>query len=182
MAKSLNISMKKTFREWLMLREAITPQIQQELQQINWKQLKNPQWHVDLKQLDEYERGEAERVADQYGNLTEPPTDSNALWQKIVMAARNPSSLRMISPQQIPSIDNFKRLRSNSIEQVIEYLESKPRDWRSILQAFQKGDSLPAPVVIVLPNGTPHLMSGNSRLMMARALKMPVKVLYVNMQ
>jgi len=164
-----------------MLREAITSQIQQELQQINWKQLKNPQWHVDLEKLEEYERGEAERVANKYGELTEPPTDSNALWKKVMMAAGNPSSLRMISPQEISNIDNFNG-DPQTIEQVIGYLESKPRDWRSILQAFQTGGSLPAPVVIVLPNGTQHLMSGNSRLMIARALKMPVKVLYVNMQ
>jgi Fe-S-cluster formation regulator IscX/YfhJ len=170
-----------TFREWIALREALDPQIKQEISQIDPRQLRNPQWRVDLKQLDEYERGEAERVADSYGKLTQPPTDSNGLWQKIVMAAKNPANLRVIMPQQIDSIDNFDDVHSNSLEQVVEYLESKPRDWRSILQAFQQGGSLPAPVVIVLPNGVNHLMSGNSRLMMCRALKKPAKVLFVSM-
>ena len=56
-----------------------------------------------------------------------------------------------------------------TLEQVVEYLESKPRDWQSIVRAFQSvGGALPAPIVFDRPQGTPYLVAGNSRLMISK--------------
>lgn len=156
--------------------------INRALAQIDVNKLGNPNWVLDVNELEECERGEAERVADCYGNLTDPATEFDVLWTKIIMAAKDPAAnLRVVIPEQMSDIDNFEEEHAESLEQTIEYLESKPRDWRSILKAFEAAGNLSAPVVIVLPNGVNHLMSGNSRLMMCRAIGKPARVLFVTM-
>ncbi len=52
------------------------------------------------------------------------------------------------------------------------------RDVGSILDAFQQGGTLPAPIVLV-QNNEPYLVAGNTRLMVARAMGVQPMILKV---
>jgi hypothetical protein len=54
------------------------------------------------------------------------------------------------------------------------------RDWEAIRARMEKGESLDAPIIVRLPNEY-HLVSGNTRLMCARALGIAPKVLIVDL-
>lgn len=51
------------------------------------------------------------------------------------------------------------------------------RDLEPLLNAIQNEAPMQAPIILVLEDGTPYLVSGNTRLMIARALEAKVKVL-----
>ena len=54
------------------------------------------------------------------------------------------------------------------------------RDWESIRRKMERGERLDAPIIIKLPNEY-HLVSGNTRLMCAKALGLVPKVLFVDL-
>ena len=56
----------------------------------------------------------------------------------------------------------------------------RPRDWRTLKTQFEDGASIEAPIVLKT-KGILHLVSGNTRLMIARALGITPKVLLVEL-
>ncbi|MDO8496339.1 MAG: hypothetical protein Q7S43_02830 [bacterium] len=55
-----------------------------------------------------------------------------------------------------------------------------PRDWQLCKKLYEEGDSIEAPIVVKKGNLL-HLVSGNTRLMVARALGLTPKVLLVEL-
>jgi len=53
------------------------------------------------------------------------------------------------------------------------------RDIKTIINAFHENDTLPAPIILELPNGELTLVGGNTRLMVASALKHVPTVLWM---
>lgn len=51
-----------------------------------------------------------------------------------------------------------------------EMMDSVNRDWKSIKEACENNQSLPAPIICKLPNGKFHLTAGNTRLSVAKVL------------
>ena len=56
-----------------------------------------------------------------------------------------------------------------------------PRDWQAIREKMASGVSLDAPIVLSM-KGVNHLVSGNTRLMVARAIGIMPEVLWVEME
>jgi hypothetical protein len=54
------------------------------------------------------------------------------------------------------------------------------RDFDRIIQGFQRGNKMPAPIVLT-QNNQPYLVAGNTRLMVARALKIQPKIFLITM-
>ncbi len=70
------------------------------------------------------------------------------------------------------------------IKEHIDYTNKKTgatRDWEDLKSKMERGQELDAPIVLKYNNNKPHLVSGNTRLMVARALGKRVKVLLVQM-
>ena len=57
----------------------------------------------------------------------------------------------------------------------------RPRDWKLFRELYEKGAPIEAPMILKT-RGILHLVSGNTRLMVARALGMTPKVLVVEME
>ncbi len=62
----------------------------------------------------------------------------------------------------------------------VEGNPTAPRDWQTLKLRIEKGEQLNAPI-ICQKGGTLHLVSGNTRLMVSRALEITPSVLWVNM-
>lgn len=63
--------------------------------------------------------------------------------------------------------------------QKIEELVDDRRDWQLIKNNFTDNKEVEVPIIAYLPNGTYHLVSGNTRLCVARALNIKPKVILI---
>ena len=69
-----------------------------------------------------------------------------------------------------------------SLEDARRYAEDYGKDIERIVEGFESGEELPAPIVLIKPDGVPYLIAGNTRLMVARALKVVPKVVMVRIE
>jgi hypothetical protein len=74
--------------------------------------------------------------------------------------------LRKLKVEEWKDLENSDSWTTNSIEKATKLAKKYDRDIDSILLA----DRLPAPVILFRENGNPYLVSGNTRLMVCRAL------------
>lgn len=68
-----------------------------------------------------------------------------------------------------------------TLDEVHEHLSGK-RDSSVIESGFRSGAEIPAPVILFRDGKPPYLIGGNSRLMMARALKITPKIWKVTLE
>jgi|AntRauTorckE6833_2_1112554.scaffolds.fasta_scaffold73962_2 hypothetical protein len=61
-----------------------------------------------------------------------------------------------------------------------EKMDSHGRDWKSIKDAYERDTSMEAPIIAKLPNGIFHLISGNTRLCVARVIGLIPKIVLLN--
>jgi len=66
-------------------------------------------------------------------------------------------------------MENTDSYDVSTMEDAVELAERYKRDWRSIKNAYETRGTLPAPIVIMKPNGALYLVGGNTRLIVARA-------------
>jgi len=59
-------------------------------------------------------------------------------------------------------------------------MDSHGRDWKSIKDAYERDTSMEAPIIAKLPNGIFHLISGNTRLCVARVIGLIPKIVLLN--
>ena len=69
-----------------------------------------------------------------------------------------------------------------SLEDARRYAEDYGKDIERIVEGFESGEELPAPIVLIKPDGVPYLVAGNTRLMVARALGVTPKVVMVRVE
>ena len=116
----------------------------------------------------ESERGEFERVA----------TNFNIDCERLILQAYD-GNLIDLDEELWSELENTDSNRSGSKdwEQVKEWSEGQEvsRDWRRIKNSLDKQQSLPAPIIVKYGNVS-HLVSGNTRLMVARAAWLRPKV------
>lgn len=128
----------------------------------------------------EMERGEIERVAVEFAE-TDPAVFTTQLVERskgaglITMSEEMWSTLENTDSYDIPSGD-WEAVEHHSAAGHSE----APRDWQKLKSKMENGESLDAPI-ICHKAGRFHLVSGNTRLMVARALGQIPQVLLVNM-
>jgi hypothetical protein len=79
---------------------------------------------------------------------------------------------------QLQNSDSYK---IESEEQAKALSADYERDIESILEAMKDDGSLPAPIVLMLEDGTPYLVAGNTRLMAAKIKGIHPKVLMMQL-
>lgn len=118
----------------------------------------------------EAERGEFERVARTYG----------ADLETLLFLAEEEGTLKNLDEDLWASLENTdsNRFGLGEWDEVREASEAQEvkRDWESLKEKMERGEPLDAPIIAVV-EGAPHLVSGNTRLMVARALGITPKVL-----
>jgi hypothetical protein len=75
----------------------------------------------------------------------------------------------------LENTDSYKFGKGDWLE-VENFADEYTRDWKSLKSKIENGEMLDAPIIVEI-NGIHHLVSGNTRLMVARALGITPKVL-----
>lgn len=128
------------------------------------------------------ERGEIGRVAQKY-NPDDPETFARQLYEK----ARE-SMLVGLTENMWSTLDNTDSfdIPPKGWETVAEHIDytnqqtGATRSWQDLKQKMEQGQELDAPIVLKYQDKL-HLVSGNTRLMVARALEKTPKILLVEM-
>lgn len=90
--------------------------------------------------------------------------DLDDLWN-----ALESGKLVPLTEQTWSRMENTDSYDVSTMEDAVELAERYKRDWRSIKNAYETRGTLPAPIVIMKPNGALYLVGGNTRLIVARA-------------
>ena len=128
----------------------------------------------------EAERGEIERVAGEFAK-----ENSQTFARRLIEQAKVSELVAMDEDMwsRLENTDSFDiRIADwETVEQhaVAGHAES-PRDWQALKKKIESGSDLDAPIVCALGDRL-HLVSGNTRLMVARALGMQPRILLINL-
>lgn len=116
-------------------------------------------------------------VMEERNEITRQANDLNIKWQDIMKSLRH-SKLEMLSDEMW---DNMQNTDSNDPNLSWKELSAwTHRDWKSIVQVFEQGGQLPAPIVLVYKN-IPYCVAGNTRLSICKLLNVQPQVLLINM-
>lgn len=129
------------------------------------------------------EMGEIERTSTNYN-----PKDPEVFIRAFIEKAKESRLFNLTEEMwsELENTDSFDILKDN-FEKVKEHTEyynketSSNRDWQDLKQKMEQGQELDAPIILKYLNKL-HLVSGNTRLMLARALGKTPKVLLVEME
>ncbi len=130
----------------------------------------------------EKELGEIERVAQKY-SPQDPKDFVHAFYKKAEQGTLIDLTEEMWST--LDNTDSFDIPR-NGWEKVAEHIDytnqgtETARSWEKLKQIMEQGQELDAPIVLKHLDET-HLVSGNTRLMVARALGKTPRILLVEM-
>lgn len=124
----------------------------------------------------ESESSEIERVANEFD-----PTNKEGFILKFLQRARSAPLVAMSEQfwQHLDNTDSFQ-FGPGDWDAVARHADHYERDWQSLRQKMESGKPIDAPIVVKIENQM-HLVSGNTRLMIARALGIRPKVLLVDM-
>ncbi len=143
-------------------------------------QEKNPDWtRPDFQK----EMGELERVLQDF--IGKEPNTQNLVH---VLEILNNSPVIELSDtdwEQLENTDSFHNVGLGQIEEARkicegynkELEEENKRNFEALLEGFQQGNKMQCPIILKNSEGKMHLMSGNTRLMIARALGIRPKVI-----
>jgi hypothetical protein len=128
------------------------------------------------------ERGEIGRVAQEVFSI-EDPDEIRKFGERFLEAAKTAPLVELSEEMwsQLENTDSYG-IPSQDWAVVEDHAvvghADHPRDWESLKRQYEQGASIEAPV-IVKTNDTLHLVAGNTRLMVARALGITPNVLLV---
>jgi len=128
----------------------------------------------------EKERGEVERVAQKY-NPQNPEAFVRIFYTKAGEAKLVDLTEKMWNV--LDNTDSFD-IPLNGWEKITEHIDhtnqetGATRNWKELKQKIEQGQEIDAPIVLKYSDEI-HLVSGNTRLMVARALGKTPKVLLV---
>ena len=74
-------------------------------------------------------------------------------------------------------LENTDSWLTTDLKQVFKIAERSGRNVQALLEAFQAGQPMQTPIVLFLSDGRTHLVSGNTRLMLCRAIGERPKIL-----
>ena len=76
--------------------------------------------------------------------------------------------------EKLENTDSNQVIENDDLDKVIELSEEYDREWKTKLETIKNNHSIPAPIIFEM-NGRYHKVSGNTRLMLAKALgKIPM--------
>jgi hypothetical protein len=154
----------KSFNEWMQ-----ETMINQPVDHASIRGTNNVKWIMPNIQK---EMDELERTADTLG------IDLNGLIQATQQSKLVP--LDEMTWRSMKNTDSYG-IKKGDMRTVNSLGSGYGRDVGSILNAFQQGGTLPAPIVLVR-NNKPYLVGGNTRLMVARAMDVQPMILKVVVQ
>lgn len=128
----------------------------------------------------ENEIGEIERVAQTFGQKSE---NFQADFLKVAKSTE-PVPLSEDIWAQLENTDSYDIQKGDwkTVDyHAVEGNPESPRDWKSIKEEMETKSPIIFPMIVQV-DGKFHLVSGNTRLMVARALGIIPKVLIVNME
>lgn len=140
----------------------------------------NPDW---VKPDFDKEASEIKRILEDF--LNQEPSEEN-VGKIIDILKETPSTqLNYETWSMVENTDSFKNIGPGDIEKAREKCEGynkelppdKKRDFEDILSGFTEGKEMQMPVIIKSKNGLLHLLSGNTRLMISRALNIQPQVI-----
>jgi hypothetical protein len=118
--------------------------------------------------LDE-ERGEFERAAQE-----EPELSLERMWDVAQSAP-----LVSLDDDSWAALENTWSWGIADLATAKRYGEEHERDVNRIIRGFENNETIPAPIVVIKPDGKKTLIAGNNRLSVARALGVRPRVLLV---
>lgn len=101
--------------------------------------------------------------------------------QEIVDGYKN-GSLEELNNDMWQMMENTDSWDIKDLEAARRYAEEYGKDIENIIDGFKKGKELPAPIVLIKDDKVPYLIAGNTRLMVAKALKVVPKVVIVRIE
>ncbi len=123
--------------------------------------------------------GEIERVANTFDT-----TNKKSFIEKFMQKARHSTLIGMSEElwKKLENTDSLKILAGDwdAVALHAYHGGDSPRDWQSLKLRMESGELLDAPIVVKIGNKM-HLVSGNTRLMVARALGISPSVLLIDM-
>jgi len=128
------------------------------------------------------ERGEIGRVAQEVFNLNDPE-EVRRFCARFLDAAKNAPLVELSEDvwSKLENTDSYE-IAPNDWDRVNDHAVAghpdSPRNWKSCKTLYEEGDAIEAPVILKT-GATLHLVAGNTRLMVARALGITPKVLMV---
>lgn len=134
------------------------------------------------------ERSEIERTLREFISIELTDTDIEKLTE--IIEATPTIELTDEEWEKLDNTDSFHNVRPDHIEDVEEIIEKYNQDQsrgnqRSVellVDGFNRGKEMEIPVILKNEKGETHLISGNTRLMVARALKIRPRVIIAEFQ
>lgn len=119
----------------------------------------------------EMEMGEIERTAKTFS-----PEDETTMLDRI-MEALKVGEIVDLTPDMWSRLENTDSwdVREGHMEDVLYHTAESGRDAVGLEKAFSSEQSMFMPIIVIKEDGTPYLVSGNTRLMVTRALALTPK-------
>src|SRR3989338_3329479 len=134
--------------------------------------------HLSFPSLDD-EKGEIERVAKEFAKISAAGFIERfkRIAKSCVLSKLDEETWKILENSDSFDIakEDWRKVRKNSFAG-----GESPKDWHIILDKFKSGYLLDAPIILKIGEKL-HLLSGNTRLMVARALGITPMVLIVDM-
>lgn len=70
----------------------------------------------------------------------------------------------------LENTDSWEKVEPGSIDEVRKISDGYNKNFKGVYNAILEGKEISAPIILIKPNRKPYLISGNTRLMIARAL------------
>lgn len=141
---------------------------QEKIEFNSWKKV-NPQ----------EEGGEFERVFKEFYN--QELQDNQKLIDFIINNYESSEPI-ILNNDLWAQLDNSDSYYFNTGEwlEMAQKMESHDRDWQSIKSGYENGLDVDLPIIAKLPNGIFHLISGNTRLSVARVMDILPQVIVID--
>jgi hypothetical protein len=131
----------------------------------------------------ETERGEIERVIREF--LGQEPTEEKTSNIINILESASVIDLSYEDWRHLENTESFQYIRPGHVEDAEKVVEDKneklppdnKRDFKAVLNGFNNGGKMECPTILRDKDGRLHLVSGNTRLMIARALGITPKVI-----
>ncbi len=177
--KSNNVAQKRQIQRSVNLRY-FTQHNKATMETLRNSQEKIPDWvRPDFQK----EKGELERVTRDF-LLREPNTQN---IRQVVEALKGSPTIEFSDTdwEQLENTDSFHNVGLGQIEEARkicngyneELEEENKRNFDVLLEGFHQGNKMECPVILKNSEGKMHLVSGNTRLMIARALGIRPRVI-----
>jgi hypothetical protein len=137
--------------------------------------MENPKKSNFVLSSTERERGEIERVATTFSEGHE-----NEFIERFMLALQSASLVPLSEDVwgKLENSDSFP-IQNGDWETVRSLAEQVNRDWNSLKEKMENGTPLDAPIILKIKDNF-YLVSGNTRLMIARALGITPEVVLVD--